>query len=173
MSNRATWQLSSDRVSFGAFFAGTLGDILGRRSVMMWALAVYSIASVFAALAPTWEFLFWCRVIAGVGAESAIIARFLSEFIQSKYRGRYLGSLAGFFLLGMFSPHCWVFHYLATPSAWRIVQMIKAAPILLLLWWRRALPESPRWLIGYGRFEELQRGCAVYHGEGYWTGAAS
>src|ERR1700674_4038767 len=26
---------------FGAFFAGTLGDIIGRRSVMMWALAVY------------------------------------------------------------------------------------------------------------------------------------
>ena len=145
---------------FGAFFAGTLGDILGRRSVMMWALAVYSIASVFAALAPTWGFLFWCRIIAGVGvgAESAIIAPFLSEFIQSKYRGRYLGSLAGFFSFGyVFAALLGYFIIPATPSGWRIVQMITAAPILLLLWWRRALPESPRWLIGCGRIEEAEQ----------------
>ncbi len=45
----------------------------------------------------------------------------------------------------------------ATPSGWRIVQMITAVPILMLLWWRRALPESPRWLIERGRFEEANQ----------------
>ena len=145
---------------FGAFFAGTLGDIIGRRSVMMCALAVYSIASVFAALAPTWGFLLWSRIVAGfgTGAESAIIAPFLSEFIQSKYRGRYLGSLAGFFSFGfVFAALLGYFIVPATPSGWRIVQMITAVPILLLLWWRRALPESPRWLIERGRFEEAEQ----------------
>jgi putative MFS transporter len=145
---------------FGAFFAGTLGDIIGRRSVMMWALAVYSFASVFAALAPNWGFLFWSRIVTGfgVGAESAIIAPFLSEFIQSKYRGRYLGSLAGFFSFGfVFAALLGYFIVPATPSGWRIVQMITAVPILMLLWWRRALPESPRWLLERGRFEEAKQ----------------
>lgn len=61
---------------FGAFSAGTLRDVSSRRSVMMWALAVYSIASVFAALAPNWGVLFWSRVVTGfgTGAESGIIA---------------------------------------------------------------------------------------------------
>jgi len=31
------------------------------------------------------------------------------------------------------------------------VQIISALPIVMLLWWRRSLPESPRWLIERGR----------------------
>src|SRR3979411_3131214 len=67
---------------FGAFFAGTLGDLIGRRTVMMYALAIYCLATLIAAFAPNWQFLFWWRVVAGfgVGAESAIIAPFLAEF---------------------------------------------------------------------------------------------
>ena len=80
----------------------------------MYALGVYTLATLVAALSPSWEFLFWSRVVAGagIGAESAIIAPFLSEFVQSKFRGRFIGSLAGFFsfgfvfaaLLGSLSP---------------------------------------------------------------------
>src|ERR1041384_7248378 len=79
---------------FGAFFAGALGDLIGRRTVMMYALAIYSLATLVAAFAPSWEFLFGWRVVAsvGTGAESAIIAPFLAEFVQKKYRGRVIGS---------------------------------------------------------------------------------
>ena len=153
---------------FGAFFAGTLGDRIGRRSVMMWALGIYSIASVFAAFSPNWGFLFWSRVIAGfgTGAESAIVAPFLSEFIQSKYRGRYVGSLSGFFSFGfVFAALLGYFIVPAGPSGWRIVQMITAAPILMLLWWRRALPESPRWLIERGRSWEAEQVVAGMEAE--------
>jgi putative MFS transporter len=144
----------------GALAAGILGDHIGRRSVMMRALAVYSIASLFAAMSFNWQFLFWSRVVAGIGtgAESAIIAPFLSEFIQSRYRGRFIGSLAGFFSFGfVFAALLGYFLVPATSSGWRIVQIITAAPILLLLWWRRALPESPRWLIQRGRSEQAEQ----------------
>lgn len=145
---------------FGALFAGALGDLIGRRSVMMYALAIYCIASLFAAMARSWEFLFWARVAAGIGtgAETAIIAPFLSEFIQGKYRGRYIGSLAGFI------PAGWVFAALlgywlipASRSGWRTVQVVTALPIVMVLWWRRSLPESPRWLIQQGRSVEAAR----------------
>lgn len=152
----------------GAFFAGTLGDRFGRRSVMMWALAIYSTASVFAALSPNWTFLFWSRVVAGVGtgAESAIVAPFLSEFIQSRYRGRYIGALSGFFSFGfVFAALLGYFIVPAISSGWRIVQMITAAPILMLPWWRRALPESPRWLIQRGRSREAEEIVAAMETE--------
>ena len=139
---------------FGAFFAGALGDLIGRRTVMMYALAVYSVATLIAAFAPSWHMLFWWRVAAsvGTGAESAIIAPFLAEFVQKRVRGRFIGSLAGFFSYG------WVLAsllgYLVIPrwsDGWRIVQLISALPIVMLLWWRRSLPESPRWLLERGR----------------------
>ena len=144
----------------GAFFAGTMGDIIGRKQVMMYALAVYCVGSLVAAASPTWEFLFWSRVVAGIGtgAESAIVAPFLSEFVQSRIRGRYVGSLSGFFSFGfVFAALLGYFIVPAHPEGWRIVQVITALPIVMLLWWRRALPESPRWLIQQGRSEEAKR----------------
>src|SRR5215510_6710330 len=149
---------------FGAFFAGTLGELVGRRAVMMYALAIYSLATLVAAFAPDWRLLFTWRVIAsfGTGAESSIIAPFLAEFVQRKYRGRFVGSLAGFFSFGfVFAALLGYFVVPNSPIGWRIVQVVTALPILMLLWWRRSLPESPRWLIQRGRLEaaaaEVQR----------------
>ncbi|MGA2080775.1 MAG: MFS transporter [Holophaga sp.] len=143
----------------GAFSAGTLGDLIGRRKVMMWALAIYTIATLFAALATSWGFLFWSRVVAGfgVGAESAIVAPYLSEFVPRRIRGRFIGSLAGFFsfgfvfaaLLGYFIVPTWA-------QGWRIAQVVTFLPIIMLLWWRRSLPESPRWLMQRRRTAEAE-----------------
>src|SRR5438309_914515 len=142
---------------FGAFFAGTLGDLIGRRTVMMYALAIYCVGTLVAAFAQSWQFLFAWRVIAsfGTGAESEIIAPFLAEFIQRKYRGRFVGSLSGFFSFGfVFAALLGYFVVPRSPDGWRIIQIIGAVPILMLLWWRRSLPESPRWLIQRERSEE-------------------
>ncbi|MFL5313265.1 MAG: MFS transporter [Myxococcales bacterium] len=160
LTNQQTGLLGSSAMIgylFGAFLAGTLGDLIGRRAVMMYALAIYCGATLVAAFAPSWQFLFWWRVIAsfGTGAESAIIAPFLAEFVQRKYRGRFVGSLSGFFSFGFVFAA--LLGYLVVPTfadGWRIVQIVSALPILMLLWWRRSLPESPRWLIQRGRSAE-------------------
>ena len=157
LTNQQTGLLASSAMIgylFGAFLAGTLGDLIGRRAVMMHALAIYCLATLVAAFAPSWQFLFTWRVIAsfGTGAESAIIAPFLAEFVQRKYRGRFVGSLSGFFSFGFVFAA--LLGYVVVPrwhDGWRIVQIVTACPILMLLWWRRSLPESPRWLIDRGR----------------------
>ncbi|HME91741.1 MAG TPA: MFS transporter, partial [Myxococcaceae bacterium] len=160
LTNQQTGLLASSAMIgylFGAFFAGTLGDLIGRRSVMMYALAIYSLATLIAAFAPSWQYLFAWRVAAsfGTGAESAIIAPFLAEFVQRKNRGRFVGSLSGFFSFGfVFAALLGYFVVPNSPIGWRIVQVVTALPILMLLWWRRSLPESPRWLIQRGRSEE-------------------
>jgi len=120
---------------------------------MMHALAIYALATLVAALARNWQFLFAWRVIAavGTGAESAIIAPFLAEFIQPKHRGRFVGSLSGFFSFGfVFAALLGYFVVPRWHDGWRIVQVAGSLPIVMLLWWRRALPESPRWLIQRG-----------------------
>ncbi|MGA2236716.1 MAG: MFS transporter [Terriglobales bacterium] len=152
----------------GAFLGGTLGDLIGRKSVMMHALAIYCVASLIAAFSPSWHFLFWSRIVSGVGtgAEAAIIAPYLSEFIQSKYRGRYVGSLSGFFAFGFVFAA--LLGYVIVPASregWRIVQIITAVPIVMLLWWWRVLPESPRWLIQRGRSSEAERVVASWEEE--------
>jgi putative MFS transporter len=162
LSNEQTGVLGSSAMIgylFGAFFAGGLGDLIGRRAVMMYALAIYCVATLIAAFAPNWRFLFGWRVVAslGTGAEAAIIAPFLTEFVEKKYRGRFIGSLAGFFSFGFVSAA--LLGYLVIPAShegWRIVQVISALPIVMLLWWRRSIPESPRWLIERGRTAEAE-----------------
>jgi putative MFS transporter len=162
LTNQQTGVLGSSAMIgylFGAFLAGTLGDLIGRRTVMMYALAIYSLATLIAAFAPNWQFLFGWRVVAsfGTGAESAIIAPFLAEFIQSKHRGRFVGSLSGFFSFGFVFAA--LLGYLVVPASrdgWRIVQIVTALPIAMLLWWRRSLPESPRWLMERGRSAEAE-----------------
>ena len=143
----------------GALLAGRLGDVFGRRIIMMWALAIYALATVVSAVAWSFGVFLVSRIVAGVGtsAESVIIAPFLSEFAPARLRGRFIGSLTGFFSFGYIAAA--VIGWLVVPasdSGWRWALTITALPILMLLWWRRSLPESPRWLERQGRTEEAE-----------------
>lgn len=141
----------------GAFLSGTLGDLIGRRTIIVWSLGFYSIATLISAFADSWQFFFVFRVLAGIGtgAQSAIIAPYLSEFINSKVRGRYVGALAGFFSFGfVFAALLGYFVIPTSPIGWRLVIIITALPVFLLIWWRRGLPESPRWLLSRNRTHE-------------------
>lgn len=170
-SARSEWGLSTGELGiigsatpfgflFGAAVAGLLGDRIGRKKVMMYALLFYTIFTVFAAVAPSFEVFLVARVLAGVGAgaESAIIAPYLSEFVPAARRGWFIGALAGFFSFGFVAAA--VLGRLVVPTiegGWRWVQVITALPILMLLWWRRSLPESPRYLMLKGRTDEAER----------------
>jgi len=146
-------------VLVGALLAGYMGDRFGRKTVMCWALALYCVMTLVAAFSTNFTVFIIARVLAGVGtgAESVIIAPFLSEFIPPKKRGWFVGSLAGFFSFG-FVGAALLGRFIVPEfeDGWRYAQMITALPILMLLWWRRSLPESPRFLLGKGRTEEAR-----------------
>jgi putative MFS transporter len=144
----------------GALIAGVAGDLIGRRKIMMSALAIFCLASLISAFASSESSFFLWRILVGIGtgAESVIVAPFLSEFVARHYRGRFVGALTGFFSFGFLGAA--LLGYLLVPRAdwgWRAALVITALPIVLLLWWRRALPESPRWLESRGRHIEADR----------------
>jgi putative MFS transporter len=144
---------------FGATIAGLLGDRIGRKKVMMYALAFYALFSVVAAFSPSYEVFLIARVLAGAGAgaESAIIAPFLSEFVPARRRGWFVGALAGFFSFGFVAAALIGRFVVPTvPEGWRVAQLVTALPVVMLLWWRRSLPESPRFLMAGGRHAEAE-----------------
>ncbi len=175
-SARAEWGLSLGQLGiigsatpfgylFGALLAGVLGDRIGRKKVMMYALLFYAFFTVVAAAAPSYEIFLIARVLAGLGtgAESAIIAPYLSEFVPAARRGWFIGALAGFFSFGFVGAA--VLGRLVVPTSdqgWRWAQVITAIPVLMVLWWRRSLSESPRWLLHQGRGDEAERVVADF-----------
>ena len=150
---------SSTYIGFlvGALVAGLLGDRFGRRVVMMWALLIFSVLTFANAFVNDWHTFFVLRAFAGIGmgAEGAIIAPFLVEFVSNRYRGSFAGALAGFFSFG-FVAAALVGYFVIPLSAdgWRISLIIVSLPVLVLLWWRKSLFESPRWLESRGRHAE-------------------
>jgi len=162
------WHLSSVQIGlvasstyigyfFGAFLSGVLADVIGRRRIMMSALLIYCVASFASSMAHDWHVFFALRILAGFGsgAEGVVIAPFLAEFVPRRYRGMFCGALVGFMSFGYVSSsilgYTVVGHF---PEGWRYMAVITSLPVLLLLWWRKTLPESPRWLEAQGRVGE-------------------
>jgi putative MFS transporter len=144
---------------FGAFLSGVVADLIGRRRIMMSALSIYCVASFASALVNDWHTFFAFRVISGFGsgAEAVVIAPFLAEFVPRRYRGMFCGALVGFMSFGYFTSSILGFTVVRNfPEGWRYVAVLTALPVIMLLWWRKTLPESPRWLESQGRHGEAE-----------------
>ncbi|GAB2743003.1 MFS transporter [Salinifilum aidingensis] len=158
----AGWLLASVFIGYlvGALAAGVLADWIGRRRVLMYALLVYVVFTLCAASSSgPGELITW-RILSGIGigAEATAIVPYISEFLPQRHRGRGIGrtmmflgigyTLAGITAVTVISPQ--------PEPGWRIACMSGALPVVLLLWWRRTMAESPRFLIGRGRFDEAR-----------------
>ena len=145
---------------FGAFLSGVLADVIGRRRIMMSALALYCAASLASATATDWHTFFALRIVAGFGsgAETVVIAPFLAEFVPRRYRGIFCGALVGFMSFGYLGSAILGFTVVRNfADGWRYLAVATSLPVVMLLWWRRTLPESPRWLESQGRTAEANR----------------
>ncbi len=149
---------------FLGMFVGTVvfgmgSDRMGRRSAFILLLLIYSVFTFADAFAPTAGWLIALRFFAGVGigAEIVVIDTYVTEVVPGRARGRYVAitQVAGFCAV----PVAAVLSRLLVPthflmSGWRWVMVIGASGALLTWWFRRRLPESPRWLESRGRVAE-------------------
>nr|WP_323512003.1 MFS transporter [Subtercola sp. RTI3] len=147
----------------GAIIFGRLSDKLGRKKLFILTLAIYLVASAVAGLSPNMYFLFFFRFFAGmgIGGEYAAINSAIDELIPAHYRGRVdiaingtywggaaLGSAANLFLL---NPDIFTENI-----GWRIGFFIGPVLGLAIIYLRRHIPESPRWLMTHGREKEAE-----------------
>jgi MFS family permease len=150
----------------GALVFGRLSDKLGRRRLFMLTLGVYLVGSGLTAATfghgagwVTW--LYATRFIAGmgIGGEYAAINSAIDEMIPSHYRGRadiaVNGTYWGGALLGTLAELV-ILNHLSAPVAWRIGFLLGPVLALAVLYVRRNLPESPRWLVMHGREAEAE-----------------
>jgi putative MFS transporter len=149
---------------FLGMFVGTVvfgmgSDRMGRRSAFILLLLIYSMFTFADAFAPTASWLIALRFFAGVGigAEIVVIDTYVTEVVPSYARGRYVAitQVAGFCAVPVAAVLSRVLvptHFLM--SGWRWVMVIGASGALLTWWFRRRLPESPRWLESRGRVAE-------------------
>jgi putative MFS transporter len=146
---------------FGTIFFGMGSDRYGRRLSFIALLLIYSAFTFLGAFAPSASWLIASRFFAGVGigAEIVVIDTYVTELVPSYARGRYVAitQVAGFTAV----PIVAVLSRLLVPThilmaGWRWVMILGASGALLTWWFRRNLPESPRWLESRDRLTEAE-----------------
>jgi len=147
----------------GALVFGYLSDRLGRRRLFIATLALYLVANGLTALAFDYTTLVVLRFFAGagIGGEYAAINSAIDELIPARYRGHTDLAINGTYWLGalvgalaetvLLDPAI-----LPVNVGWRIGLLI--GPLIGVGIWglRRALPESPRWLLVRGHAAEAE-----------------
>ena len=142
----------------GSLLTGFLGDRYGRRFTYQANLAIFGIASIMAALAPSMTALILLRFVmgAGLGAENVVGYATMTEFVPPQARGKWLGLISVFVVAGL--PVTALLGTLIIPRfGWRIMFVLGGLGALVVWHLRKALPESPRWLESIGRTAEADR----------------
>jgi MFS family permease len=147
----------------GALFFGWLTDRLGRKKLFFITLAVYLVAT--AATAFSFNLASYCLFRfftgAGIGGEYSAINSTIQEFVPARYRGRVDLVINGSFWLGaalgggaaivVLDPAIF-----APDHGWRVAFFAGAVIGAAILFVRRFIPESPRWLVIHGRAAEAE-----------------
>src|SRR5690242_17590250 len=148
----------------GSLYFGHLTDRLGRKKLFNVTLGVYLLATAATAFSWNYESFLFFRFLtgAGIGGEYSAINSAIQELIPARLRGRTDLAINGSFWLGaalgaivsvpLLDPNLF-----GPDLGWRIAFGSGAALGLVILYLRRFLPESPRWLMIHGQPGEASR----------------
>jgi MFS family permease len=147
----------------GALLFGYGTDRFGRKKLFFITVAVYLIGTALSAF--SWNFwsyaLFRALTGAGIGGEYAAINSAIDELIPARVRGRVDLIINGSYWIGaaigaaatlvLLDPR-----YIPIWLGWRCAFAIGATLGLIVIFFRRWIPESPRWLMIHGRNSEAE-----------------
>ncbi|ETI64350.1 major facilitator transporter [Sphingobium sp. C100] len=152
--------------SIGAFGAGRMADIIGRRGVMMLAAILFLGSALLAGAAGSSAIFIFARIIGGlgVGAASVISPVYISEVTPAAVRGRLssvqqvmiisglTGAFVANFVLARYAGGSTAELWLGFP-AWRWMFWLQAIPAAIYFLALLVIPESPRYLVARGQEE--------------------
>ena len=151
-------------ILIGAVVGGRLADRFGRRRLFVATLLWYAGFTVLTGLSPNLEFVYGFRFLAalGVGAEYSIVNAAIAEFMPARVRGKANAIVMNFWPLGAIFAGLLAYFALDTLAlsnavSWRYMFVLGGLVALIVLIFRRRIPESPRWLASQGRTGEAEQ----------------
>ncbi|KWF06467.1 MFS transporter [Burkholderia pseudomultivorans] len=142
---------------FGNALFGALSDRIGRRTVIVVCIALFSLCTAAAGLTHGPVAFSAMRFLAGLGLGGvmpSVIAQ-MSEYAPARIRSTLItGMFSGYSVGGMLAAT--LGKGLIESHGWQAVYIVAAAPVVLLPWVWRQMPEAMSFLVAHGRDEELK-----------------
>ena len=141
----------------GALIFGWLGERIGRVMSATYATLIMAVVSLACAFTGNFTQMFVCRLVQGigVGGEMPVAATYVNELSRSHGRGRFFMLYELIFPIGFLAAAV-MGAQLVPVYGWNVLFIIGTVPGIIITWLVSRLPESPRWLIRRGRFEEAE-----------------
>ncbi len=144
----------------GAILWGRLADRIGRKASFSWCVLLFTLFTLASVFTPTdgWVMLAILRIFVGIGVGGLNITSipYVQEFVPAKQRGLLSGLASVFIPFGLFLGSM---AQMIVGSNWRLLIALGVIPVLLLFWLRK-VPESPRFLQSRGRTIEAREALA-------------
>jgi putative MFS transporter len=141
----------------GSFLWGWLGDKIGRRASILMAGVTFIATSPCGSMPEFWMNCVMCLLMGyGVGGMLPILFTLMAESIPARHRG-WLMVLIGGDIAGAYIISSGLASWLVPDYSWRILWLIGFPTGFMLIFLNRWIPESPRYLLNHGRFEEAQK----------------
>jgi MFS family permease len=146
----------------GAILGGPAADRYGRKTLLVVDAGIYAVGAILSAVTVDAGMLLAARTLIGlaIGADSAIATAYIAEYAPKNRRGSLsllqqwmitVGILVSYLIaLIIFAA----FPGSAASVGWRLVLGLGAVPALVGMVLRTQMPESPRWLLRHGRYDQ-------------------
>ncbi|MHB8312109.1 MAG: MFS transporter [Candidatus Dormibacteria bacterium] len=136
----------------GATVFGRIADVFGRKAIYGLEAAIMAVAAIGSAFSPNLEWLIVWRFVLGIGigGDYPVSAVIMSEYSNRKNRGRLVSMVFSMQALGLVMGPVVALVILALginhDIAWRLMLGLGAIPAIAVIYLRRRLPESPRYM---------------------------
>jgi putative MFS transporter len=147
----------------GSFIWGALADIYGRRASILLAAVMFVGTSICGAMPSFGWNVFMCFMMGlAAGGMLPVANALLAEIMPTKHRGWCLVLLGGIGTIGGYYATSELSALLQPWFGWRIMWLLGFPTGLILIGLSPLLPESARFLLEKGRFEEARETLARY-----------
>ena len=142
----------------GALFFGWLAERIGRVPSAGITIGLMSVMSIVCAFTGSLHMLFLARFVqgVGVGGEVPVAATYINELSQTHGRGRFFMLYEMIFPIGLLGA-AQIGAFVVPRYGWECMFLVGGLPGLIITWFVCRLPESPRWLIARGRYDEAEK----------------
>jgi major inositol transporter-like SP family MFS transporter len=144
----------------GALVAGKISDAIGRRTTIIVLAVMFFVGVLIVVFSPGFGLLVAGRIILGlaVGGASTVVPVYLAELAPFEIRGSITGRNELAIVVGQFAAFVVNYILFATlghvDGVWRIMFGVCALPAVALFIGMLRMPESPRWLVEKGRYDD-------------------